>query len=59
MEMAICKKCGRDWPDDSEQAACIRVYSQCIVCCVNAEKEKNYQWDIAEVIENRREFISR
>jgi len=59
MHVTTCKRCERVWPDNSEQAACVRVYNQCIICCVEMEKTENYQWGLDVVVENRREFISR
>jgi hypothetical protein len=29
---AVCPACDRRWGIDSEQAACIRLYRECIVC---------------------------
>jgi hypothetical protein len=49
-----CKNCGRTWDEDSEQAACIRVYGQCIVCCVDHEKKNGFLWDIQAVLEEQK-----
>lgn len=56
--MTECKKCRREWPEDSEQAAAARIYNHCIVCCVEMERTENYSWSIDDVVENRRHFIS-
>jgi hypothetical protein len=29
---AVCPACDRRWGIDSEQAACVRLYGECIVC---------------------------
>lgn len=49
MDSTVCKRCKREWSIDSEQAAAIRLYGQCIVCCVELERTENYEWSISEV----------
>jgi len=50
-----CDECGREWPDDSEQAACIRLHQHCLVCRnqkeldVVAVEEKIYDLYLAGV----------
>ena len=56
MKTTTCEKCKRNWFDDSEQAACIRVYGQCIVCCVEMEKSNNYQWSINIVVRDKQSY---
>jgi len=46
----ICSKCGREWPDYSEQDACIRVYGKCIGCCVDDERANGFTWSIRDVL---------
>jgi hypothetical protein len=53
----VCEKCGREWQEFSEQAACIRVYGQCIVCCVEMEKAKNYNWSVEQVQLDRVDYM--
>lgn len=56
-ELLSCPSCVRSWPNDSEQAACIRLFSECIVCRVEREvageidsigiaeiQEERYRW---------------
>jgi hypothetical protein len=48
--MTPCPKCDRQWPDTSEQAAAVRLYQRCIVCCVEAEKSEGFDWSVESVI---------
>ena len=36
-DLLSCPTCNRVWQHDSEQAACIRLFSECIVCRVEKE----------------------
>ena len=56
-DKTICHRCNRKWPNNSEQAACIRIYNKCIVCCVDLEKTKDYQWSIDAVQKERSIYI--
>ena len=49
--MTTCPECKREWPDTSEQAAAVRLYQRCIVCCVAAEKSEGFEWEVAKVSE--------
>lgn len=49
--MTTCPECKREWPDTSEQAAAVRLYHRCIVCCVAAEKSEGFEWEVAKVSE--------
>lgn len=46
-----CPECKREWPDTSEQAAAVRLYRRCIVCCVAAEKSGGFEWSVDKVVE--------
>lgn len=37
-ELKLCPQCSCEWPNESEQAACIRLFNKCIVCRVEDEK---------------------
>jgi hypothetical protein len=49
--MTTCPKCNRQWPDTSEQAAAVRIYQRCIVCCVDSEKSEGFDWNVEKVVE--------
>jgi hypothetical protein len=51
--MTICPECKREWPDKSEQAAAVRLYQRCIVCCVSAEKT-GFDWSVDKVVAEAR-----
>lgn len=56
--MTTCGRCKREWTNDTEQAASIRIYGWCIVCCVEKEHTENYSWNINKVQEELAHFIS-
>ena len=55
--MTECPVCWQRWPDDSEQAAAVREYGRCIVCCVSAEKLNGFEWSVERVKASRALFI--
>ena len=54
--MITCTRCGRKWEKDSEQAAAMYLYRKCIVCCVEAEKTKNFIWSIDKVLKKQKQL---
>ena len=54
--MTRCPQCYREWENTTEQAASIRLYGQCIVCCVDAERTDNFSWSIKKVQVERDKF---
>lgn len=49
--MTTCPECNREWSDTSEQAAAVRLYQRCIVCCIEAEKAEGFEWSVDKVVE--------
>ena len=60
MTMVKCPECGREWDDESEQAACIRLYGQCVVCVVQKVKDGHTAiiFDLDSVMLERKRYIS-
>lgn len=56
--MIECPVCWHRWPDDTEQAAAVREYGRCIVCCVTAEKLNGLEWSVKRVQANRAAYLA-
>lgn len=56
--MTECPVCWLRWPDESEQAATVREYGRCIVCCVTAEKLNGFAWGMERVQANRAAYLA-
>ena len=56
--MTECPVCWQRWPDDSEQAAAVREYGRCIVCCVTVEKLNGFEWSVERVQANRAAYLA-
>ena len=59
IDLLDCPTCGRAWQHDTEQAACIRLFSECIVCRVGREKIGEIDTlDIEKIQTERSSYIS-
>ena len=56
-EIVKCPRCASSWPDESEQAACVRTYDQCIVCCVELEIMGKLDWSIESVLAEKERHL--
>jgi transposase-like protein len=54
--MNKCPECNKEWLEDSEQSACIKVYDKCIVCCVRQEKLNGFEWSLQKVLYKQKEL---
>ena len=57
-DMTECPECRRQWPGDCEQAAAVREYGICIVCCVKHEINDGFEWTVEGVKNNRAKYLA-
>lgn len=54
-DLLVCQLCKRQWAQDTEQAACIRLFDHCIVCRVDEIRDdEKILLGTAEILEEQR-----
>lgn len=51
----LCPRCNREWEENSEQAICIKKYSECICCKFTPEgSNSGEKWQLNAIAEESR-----
>lgn len=54
-DLLVCQPCKRQWPNDTEQAACIRLFGMCIVCRIEEIRDnEKILLGTAEILEEQK-----